>query len=179
MTKTTKPPRAAQLSDSAMHQLRRASQALSMVWQRHLAELTPPQFAVLYVLAEHDELDQSALGALTSIDRSTLTPLLDRLEARKLIGKTIDPTNRRRRQITITATGRQQLSRARAQVAKTELWIDEVLGEKKAGELVALLRAFADASPGLGISDLSEVGRSSQRVSNRKSAVTPENALTV
>lgn len=126
-------------------QLHRTSQAISAVWQRHLADLTTPQFAVLYVLAEHGELDQSALGALTSTDRSTLTPLLDRLDDRGLISKTIDPAKRRRQQIALTEAGRQRLSEAHGQAAKTERWIDEVLGETKARQLVDMLRALGDA----------------------------------
>jgi MarR family transcriptional regulator, temperature-dependent positive regulator of motility len=144
VAKTSRPKRG-NLSDSAVHQLRRASQALSAIWQLHLPELTPPQFAVLFTLAEHEELSQTELGALISLDASTLTPLLDRLEGRDLISKTIDPANRRRRQISITATGRRQLTRANAQVTKTHEWIDEVLGEANARELVDTLRTLADA----------------------------------
>ncbi len=147
MAKATKPQRG-KLSDSAVHQLRRASQALSAIWQLQLPELTPPQFAVLFTLAEHEELSQTELGALISLDASTLTPLLDRLEGRDLISKTIDPTNRRRRRISITATGQQQLTRAYAQVTKTHEWIGEVLGEVKARELVDTLRTLGDASRG-------------------------------
>lgn len=151
MAKATKPQRG-KLSDSAVHQLRRASQALSAIWQLQLPELTPPQFAVLFTLAEHEELSQTELGALISLDASTLTPLLDRLESRDLISKTIDPTNRRRRRISITATGQQQLTRAYAQVAKTHEWIGEVLGEVKARELVDTLRTLGDASRGYTLS---------------------------
>jgi DNA-binding MarR family transcriptional regulator len=45
------------------------------------------------MLAEHGELDQSALGAVTSIDRSTVTPLMNRLEDRGLISKIPDPAS--------------------------------------------------------------------------------------
>ena len=45
------------------------------------------------MLAEHGELDQSALGAVTSIDRSTVTPLMNRLEDRGLISKITDPAS--------------------------------------------------------------------------------------
>ena len=64
------------------------------------------------MLAEDGELDQSALGAVTSIDRSTVTPLMNRLEDRGLeelaasldehgqqqpiIARLITPTDRRR-----------------------------------------------------------------------------------
>ena len=62
------------LDDSLGQQIRRANQALSALWQDHMPELTRTQFSVLKVLYENGSLDQSALGALTAIDRSTLTP---------------------------------------------------------------------------------------------------------
>ncbi|WP_370067428.1 MarR family winged helix-turn-helix transcriptional regulator [Mycobacterium sp. MAA66] len=145
MAKTTKVKRG-NLSDSPVHQLRRANQAVSAIWLQHLPDLTPPQFSVLFALSEHDELSQSELGALTSLDTSTLTALLDRLEGRDLISKTIDPANRRRRQISITATGLRQLSQAHAPVRKTHEWIAEVLGETEARQLVETLHTLADAA---------------------------------
>ncbi|MFD6195705.1 MarR family winged helix-turn-helix transcriptional regulator [Mycobacteriaceae bacterium NPDC060252] len=144
MAKTTKPGRGA-LSDSAVYQLRRASQAVSAVWLQYLPELTPPQFSVLFTLAEHSALSQAELGALISLDASTLTPLLDRMESRDLISKTIDPANRRRRQVSITAPGQQQLDRAYAEVTKTQQWLVDVLGESAAQQLLVALRALGDA----------------------------------
>jgi DNA-binding MarR family transcriptional regulator len=44
-------------------------------------DLTNPQFAVLLFLGQQGALDQSELGALASVDRSTLSVLVDRLEA--------------------------------------------------------------------------------------------------
>ncbi|WP_374222729.1 MarR family transcriptional regulator [Streptomyces spinoverrucosus] len=50
----------------------------------------------MHVLDEHGSLDQKSIGSLAAVDRSTLTPLLDRLVARGLITKNTDPGNRRR-----------------------------------------------------------------------------------
>lgn len=119
---------------------------MSAVWLQHLPDLTPPQFAVLFSLAKHGELSQSELGARTSLDSSTLTPLLDRLEGRGLISKRIDPANRRRRLISITTVGQQQLHQAYAGVTQTEEWIVEMLGKAKAGQLLDMLRTLGDAS---------------------------------
>jgi MarR family transcriptional regulator, temperature-dependent positive regulator of motility len=129
------------------HQLRRASQAFAAVWQQHVPDLTPPQYAVLYVLAEHGELDQSTLGELASIDRSTLTPLLDRLESRGLITKTVDPANRRRRLSELTETGRQFFAQAFKQAIAIQQWVTDTLGETRAAQLNELLRALGDAAP--------------------------------
>ncbi|HXA58296.1 MAG TPA: MarR family winged helix-turn-helix transcriptional regulator [Streptosporangiaceae bacterium] len=135
------------LADSLPHQLRRATQACSVVWQQHMPDLTPPQFAVLFALAEHVELDQSTLGALTSIDRSTLTPLLDRLENRGLISKTIDPANRRRRLATITEPGRACFAQASDRTTAIHQWIIDTLGADGTTQLTELLRALGDSPP--------------------------------
>jgi DNA-binding MarR family transcriptional regulator len=135
------------LTDGMPHQLRRATQAFAAIWQRHVPGLTPPQFAVLFVLAEHGELDQSTLGALTSIDRSTLTPLLDRLENRGLLTKTIDPANRRRRLSQLTEAGRQGFAQAFEQTVAIQQWVTDTLGEARAAQLNELLSALGDTAP--------------------------------
>jgi DNA-binding MarR family transcriptional regulator len=128
------------------HELRRATQAFAAVWQEHVPDLTPPQYAVLFVLAEHGELDQSTLGELASIDRSTLTPLLDRLEYRGLITKTVDPANRRRRLSGLTEAGQQAFTQALAQTAGIHQWVT-TLGAPRAAQLSELLRTLGDAAP--------------------------------
>lgn len=135
------------LTVAVSHQLRRASQATSAAWQQHSPEVTLPQYAVLRVLGDNGELDQSAIGARTCIDRSTLTPLLDRLESRGLITKTIDPANRRRRLIALTDTGRADLAKLRGHAAAVEQWIQQVLGDRQARQLATLLRTLGDAPP--------------------------------
>jgi MarR family transcriptional regulator, temperature-dependent positive regulator of motility len=129
------------------HQLRRATQAFGAVWQQLVPDLTPPQYAALSVLAEHSELDQSTLGGLASIDRSTLTPLLDRLESRGLITKTIDPANRRRRLLELTDDGRQLFAQTYEHTVAIQQWLDDTLGASRAAQLAELLRELGDAAP--------------------------------
>jgi hypothetical protein len=47
----------------------------------------------------------------------------------------------------LTGAGRQRLSQAHHQAAKTELWIDEVLGATRARQLVDMLRTLGDGPP--------------------------------
>lgn len=134
-------------ADGIGHQLRRASQACAAAWQQQRQDLTQPQFAVLAALAEYGAQDQTGLGRLTSIDKSTLAALVDRLDDRGLISKTIDPENRRRRQIQLTDAGRERCTLAYEQAAATERWIADALGDAGAEQLRALLRTLADAPP--------------------------------
>jgi len=98
------------------------------------------------MLARHGESDQSQLGAWASIDRSTLTPLLDGLERLGLVSKTIDPGNRRRRLISITDGGRQTLDAAAPATRDIERQAKDILGSEGFDQLVFLLRRLGDYS---------------------------------
>jgi DNA-binding MarR family transcriptional regulator len=100
-----------------------------------------PQFAVLLLLGQQGALDQSELGALASVDRSTLSVLVDRMEARGLVTKTIDPTNRRCRIIELTDAGYRRLDDA-AQVAEVVIGqVRECFDAEQFEQLVRLLPA--------------------------------------
>ncbi|WP_159080529.1 MarR family winged helix-turn-helix transcriptional regulator [Nocardia suismassiliense] len=134
-------------TDGIAHQLRRASQSATTFWQLQGRDLTAPQFSVLAALTEYGAQDQTSLGKLTSIDKSTLATLVDRLSDRGLIDKTTDPANRRRRRIQLTDAGRDRCARAYAQAAATEQWITDVLGDTDARQLRTLLQKLGDAQP--------------------------------
>ncbi|MFG2718809.1 MarR family transcriptional regulator [Streptomyces sp. NPDC048416] len=135
------------LEEALPHQLRRAGQAWSALWHQRVPELTSPQFAVLVVLFHHAELDQSALGSLASVDRSTLTVLVDRLEADGLLTKTADPANRRRRLIALTSRGRDRLERAAEEALLLHGELGDLFGEPDLQRLIALLRRLGDVLP--------------------------------
>ena len=60
------------------------------------------QGRILYVLWEHDRLTITEIGRLTSLAKTTLTSMLDRMEANGLIARSPDKKNRR--QIFVSAT---------------------------------------------------------------------------
>jgi MarR family transcriptional regulator, temperature-dependent positive regulator of motility len=102
---------------------------------------------VLLLLGQHGALDQSELGALASVDRSTLSVLVDRLEARGLVTKTMDPANRRRRIIELTDAGYRRLDDA-AEVAEVVIGqVRERFDAEGFEQLVRLLRNLGDMSP--------------------------------
>ena len=57
---------------------------------------------ILYVLWEHGELTISEIGRLTSLAKTTLTSMLDRMEAGGLIERIPDKKNRRQIFISVT-----------------------------------------------------------------------------
>ncbi len=61
-----------------------------------------PQGRILYVLWEHETLTITEIGRLTSLAKTTLTSMLDRMEQAGLILRIPDKKNRRQIFVTIT-----------------------------------------------------------------------------
>jgi DNA-binding MarR family transcriptional regulator len=82
--------------------------ALNKVYRKLLRKLglTYPQYLVMLVLWERDELMVSEIGARLFLDSTTLTPLLKRLEASGLIARTRAASDERQVIITLTRQGR-------------------------------------------------------------------------
>jgi DNA-binding MarR family transcriptional regulator len=76
--------------------------------------ITYPQYLVMLVLWESDDLTLSQLGDRLLLDSGTLTPLLKRLEAGGLLRRVRDAGDERRIRITLTASGRRLRRRAKA-----------------------------------------------------------------
>ena len=66
--------------------------------------------AVLAVL-EEAPTTQLELGRRVHLDPSDVTATVDDLEARELAARTLDPTDRRRKVVTLTSAGRREISR--------------------------------------------------------------------
>jgi DNA-binding MarR family transcriptional regulator len=77
-------------------------------WARLLSErgLTPYHFGVLMALDQDGETHQQRLSTAIGVDPRNAVPIFDTLEARKLITRTSDQTDRRKRTVAITAAGR-------------------------------------------------------------------------
>ena len=69
------------------------------------SDVTPEQWVVLYRLYEHQGLTQCALGERTVKDKTTITRILDRLEAKMLLARCRDNHDRRSQRIFLTPQG--------------------------------------------------------------------------
>jgi DNA-binding MarR family transcriptional regulator len=76
--------------------------------------LTYPQYLALLALWERDGVSVKRLGEQLGLDSATLTPLLKRLEAQKLITRRRDADDERVLRIHLTERGRGLRARARA-----------------------------------------------------------------
>jgi DNA-binding MarR family transcriptional regulator len=68
--------------------------------------ITPEQWVILNKLYQKDGYTQKELSTQVAKDQASLTRMLDRLEKRYLIKRTVSPTDRRAFEIYITEKGR-------------------------------------------------------------------------
>lgn len=103
-------------------------------------ELTYPQYLVMLVLWEGDDLTVKEVGQRLLLDSGTLTPLLKRLEAAGRVRRTRDLEDERQVRITLTSEG-QALKRIAATIP-AEINLATGLGatriEHLRSELIAL-----------------------------------------
>jgi len=105
---------ATQFDENILRSLRRISRAIDL-YSRKLAgryKLTGPQLVCLRQLAGAEEMTSGELAAEVALSQATVTGILDRLEARELIGRRRDSRDRRRVMVTITGAGRRLVESA-------------------------------------------------------------------
>ena len=98
-----------------------ASLAMTAAYRDRLAQLdlTYTQYVVLLLLWEHHTLPMRQLGARLRLDSATLSPLLKRMAARRLI--TRQRSTRDERTVEITCTDSGHAMRERVQAAQSEV----------------------------------------------------------
>jgi len=70
-------------------------------------DLTYPQYIIMLVLFEHKEIDFKKLSDTVELRTGTLTPIIDKLEEKNLIKKSINDQDGRKVNISITTKGLQ------------------------------------------------------------------------
>ena len=102
--------------------------------------LTYPQYLVMLVLWEHDDVPVKDIGERLFLDSGTLTPLLKRLEAAHLVKRTRSSEDERQVLIALTAQGHALKDKARAVpqliLAASDCSVSELVAMKD--EIVAL-----------------------------------------
>jgi DNA-binding MarR family transcriptional regulator len=96
--------------------IRRLHQHAAHVFQVRTKEagldLTPVQFAAMDAVATTPGIDQASIAAQIAYDRATIGGVIDRLEQKGWIKRTISNRDRRAREVTLTPIGRDILDRA-------------------------------------------------------------------
>ncbi|MEK7737006.1 MAG: MarR family transcriptional regulator [Pseudomonadota bacterium] len=90
-----------------LRELARCYQAFESLSARHIRTLglTPPQFDLIVTLGNTAGMSFKELGEKTLITKGTLTGVVDRLVAKKLVRRSDSPSDGRSRIVQLTAKG--------------------------------------------------------------------------
>jgi len=101
--------------------------------------LTPGELGLLVLVHRNSGLSQMALARALCIDRSTLVPILDRLQERGLLARHRSPTDGRTHALALTPTGETALARFVRLVRTHERRIASQLSAAEIRTLIDLL----------------------------------------
>ncbi|KAA5602254.1 MarR family winged helix-turn-helix transcriptional regulator [Blastochloris sulfoviridis] len=138
------------LGDFVCFSIYSASLAFNRVYKPLLAEmgLTYPQYLVMVVLWEGDDRTVGGIGEVLSLDSSTLTPLLKRLEGMGHLTRARDSHDERVVRVRLTPAGRNLRLKARVVpgciLEATGMSMDEL--RRLQGEIDALRRNLEAAN---------------------------------
>jgi DNA-binding MarR family transcriptional regulator len=123
------------------YQLRLAQRAIFSDFADSLGELdvSPGLFGMLVVIEANPGLKQSQLARAAHLDRSSLVPALDKLEARGLVTRRASEHDRRVNGLWLTEQGSGLLKKLKQRVARHEQRLARGLSRSEREQLVALL----------------------------------------
>lgn len=156
-------------TDASLIALRRILRATEL-YARDLAQavgLTPAQLRVLQIVGERGSATPKVLSQQMGIAQATVTALLDKLVARRMIQRTPSEIDRRQTNITLLAAGEACLAAAPDPLQQRYVQSFEKLADWEQAQLVASLERVAamldaeaiDASPVLAAGQIRHGGR--------------------
>ncbi len=125
--------------------LRRAQLAVFQHFARSMSEalggdrVSPGEFGVLVLIEANAGINQTALAEAVGADRSTMVPILDRLEKRGLIERRAVPGDRRAYALALGEVGRRRMEEFRATVREHERRIATSMSAAERATLLDLL----------------------------------------
>ncbi|APG46640.1 MarR family winged helix-turn-helix transcriptional regulator [Phaeobacter porticola] len=135
------------------HLIRRLHQISVALFADHMArnaiDLTPVQFAAIEAVAHQPGVDQATIAARIAYDRATLGKVIDRLESKALIRRSVSPTDRRARVVTLTDEGHALLIEALPIVQALQAEILTGLTPAEQAQMTSLLTKVTQLSGGL------------------------------
>lgn len=129
MCTTTKIP----LTRAPVPMARRLVQITTAIWAEACAgeSLSHVEFGTLSALQHNSKLDQISLAAWVGVDRTNIGLIIDGLEKRGFVERSVNPEDRRARLITVTRAGKEAFAR---QTRQTAIAREKILGPLTAEE---------------------------------------------
>ncbi len=141
------------LTASILHLLHRAGQTADERFFKEMqgAELTPRQYAVLVVLAQHENASQTDIVNATGIDRSTLADIVKRMVDRGLLARKRSKLDARAYSVKLTAAGQSALKSTNPVAARVENALLKSLSASQRAVIVDALAAIVRQSADDGV----------------------------
>lgn len=131
------------LTELVGYALRRAQVAVFRDFGRAMEDLpvplSPGEFAILVLVERNPALSQTALARAIGVDRSTLVPILDRLERSGLVARRPVPRDRRRHALALGRRGARLMAGYVAAARKHDKRVQRGLSPREAVQLLRLL----------------------------------------
>ena len=132
------------LSQSPSHLLRRCVQYANDLFSREsgASDLTKQQYTVLSAVEKNEGMSQTALVAVTGIDRSTLAEMIRRMMEKGLIDRERTEADQRANAVRIAAGGKKALRGARTASERVERAMLAALPASERAKFVRMLMAL-------------------------------------
>lgn len=131
------------LSTAPGHLLRRAQQVHTEAWARLVEEVTGPQYSVLVAVGAWHEVDQRLAGELASLDKSSVADIVSRLVLKGWLERHRDPTDGRRRLLTLSTRGSRGLGSVTAQARQVQSYLLAPIADERRHRFIELLGRVA------------------------------------
>lgn len=102
----------------------------------------PGDFPILYLIAGNPGRTQSAIARAVGLDRSSLVPILNRLEREGWVNRSVSPQDKRAHSLVLTEAGRTKLGELQAVVSSLEERMSACIGGGGQKEILRLLRLY-------------------------------------
>lgn len=124
--------------------LRRCQQVALGIFTEEAEKIgfSPTQFSALAFVQIEPGIQQNALGERIALDRSSVTKCVEILEARELITRTVDPSDKRARLLNITPAGIEVLEQLAEAAARARTRIEASMGKEQFQTFLKGMNAF-------------------------------------
>jgi DNA-binding MarR family transcriptional regulator len=139
----------------AGHLIRRLHQISTQVFAKRVQDanfdITPVQFAAMDAIITQPGIDQAGVAALIAYDRATIGGVIDRLEQKGYVARTICKHDRRAREVTATKKGKEVFGQILPTVISLQEEILPGLDETERARFLELatkaIRSISEQSP--------------------------------
>ncbi|HVO66344.1 MAG TPA: MarR family transcriptional regulator [Syntrophales bacterium] len=115
---------------------------LTNIMNRENVKVTPAQAGILFLLSEKDGRTMSELSQILSIDNSTITGLVDRLEKVGLVRRKASPNDGRASFVHVSQQGIEEMNKAKRIVGRINQEIKNGFKPEELESFKKILRSF-------------------------------------